>query len=99
MTDIVTRPHKRPAAARHMPQPHRPFNAWSSEDALDKHEIAELTPGTICQMTHNELVRVIQAAGLPLLRKDILGRLDLYNRESLEQMVFMARRCCRNQGY
>jgi hypothetical protein len=71
----------------------------SDEDALDKSLVAELSPTQISRMACSELVRAIQAAKMSLLCKDVSEHLELYDRETLERLVYLARRCCRNQGY
>ncbi len=99
MADALTQPHAHRPAVDDAPNRDRHFNWLPLEDALDKGAIAELSLIQISRMARDELIRVIRQSNLPLPRRDILGRLDGYDRETLEQMVFMARRCCRNQGY
>ena len=68
-------------------------------DHTDKATVASLSPPEISQMTCAALVRVIRSAGLPFVRSDIDGRLEGYDRPTLERLAYLARRCCRNQGY
>ena len=68
------------------------------EDALDKSDVAELSLLKISRMTCDELIRVIRAAQLPLLRPDADEQLEFQDRPTLERLVYLARRCCRNQG-
>ena len=66
----------------------------------DKSEIAELTGIEIGRMTCSELVGLIRAAELPAsLRPGLDRRLEFLDREQLSRLAFLARRCCRNQGY
>jgi len=65
----------------------------------DKASIATLTQDEISRMTCAELVRVIRGAGMPLMRTEIDKRLDCFDRTTLERLAYLARRCCRNQGY
>lgn len=69
-----------------------------SEEALDKSDVAELSSVQISRMTCDELVRVIRVAQLPLLRPDADEQLEFQDRPTLETLVYLARRCCRNQG-
>ena len=68
------------------------------EEALDKSDVAELSLLQISRMTCDELIRVIRAAQLPLLRPDVDEQLEFQDRPTLERLVYLARRCCRNQG-
>lgn len=64
-------------------------------EALDKSAIAELSAGLIDRMTCDELVRIIRAAEVPVLgRPDLYGRLPFYDRETLQRLAHVARRCC-----
>jgi hypothetical protein len=99
MSETLTRPDANRPGVEDTSQRHRPPNSSSDEDALDKIAIAEISPIQISQMTCNEMVRVIRAAKMPLLRKDVSEHLELYDRDTLERLVYLARRCCRNQGY
>lgn len=68
-------------------------------EALDQSDVAELSPVQISRMTRDELVRVIRAAQLPLVRPEIDEQLEFYDRPTLVRLVYLARRCCRNQGF
>lgn len=61
--------------------------------------IAKLTPPRVAKMSNSELARVIRAAHLALLRKGLSSHLEMYDRDTLERLVYAARRCCRNQGF
>ena len=63
---------------------------------LDKVAVAELTHDTISVMTTDELVAAIEAITLPSGRSFDLRMKD---RPTLERLVYLARRTCRNQGY
>lgn len=66
-------------------------------EALDQSDVAELSPVQISRMTCVELVRIIRVAQLPLVRPEIDEQLEFYDRPTLERLVYLARRCCRNQ--
>jgi hypothetical protein len=74
---------------------------WSMlGEALDKSAVAELSAETLNEMTCEELVRVIGAADLSTwLTRDRRPQLPRGDRDALLRMAFLARRCCRNQGY
>jgi hypothetical protein len=67
------------------PQPH-----------FDKVAVAHLTHDCISQMTADELVAAIETVTLPSGRNLDLRMKD---RPTLERLVYLARRTCRNQGY
>lgn len=66
-------------------------------DALNDATIAGLTSIGISLMTADQLVWVIRSARLPLLRSDTGENLQLHGRQTLERLVFLARRCCQNR--
>ena len=68
-------------------------------EALDKPMVAELSPLQISRMTCEELARAIRASGLPIIQTELSEHLEFYDRATLERLVYLARRCCRNQGY
>lgn len=71
-----------------------------SENGLDKSAVAELSDSAIDNMTCDELVRVIRAASLiDALHSNFDRRLPYYDRTTLRRMAYLARRCCRNQGF
>lgn len=72
------------------PGPHRGFT---------KPGVAELSIAEIRRMSTEELAAAIRAAQVPLLQETVIGRLKYYDRTTLEQLVFLARRTVRNQGY
>jgi hypothetical protein len=63
---------------------------------FDKTAVAQLTHEGISQMTADELVAAIQTITLPSGRSLDLRMKD---RPTLERLVYLARRTCRNQGY
>jgi hypothetical protein len=67
--------------------------------ALDKSVVAGIPYAAIAAMTREELVRVIEAADLPVLGPRASDRLPYLKRTILERLAHLARRCCRNQGY
>jgi hypothetical protein len=61
-----------------------------SEDA-----IAELTPGDIAQrLSISDLIEVIRSVEYPFVGKD---RLEFFDRDTLERVVHLVRRWCRNR--
>lgn len=68
-------------------------------DVRDKADVARLSPQEISGMTRQEMVQTIRAAQLPLVDRETAQRLMFCDRDTLERLVYLARRCCRNQGY
>ena len=68
-------------------------------EALDKPMIAALSPHQISEMTRDELVRLVEKTGLPITAMQCSVQLTCADRQTLERLVYLARRCCRNQGY
>jgi hypothetical protein len=66
---------------------------------VDKAAVAALGPVDIARLTRRELVAAIVAAELPLLQADPAERLRFLDRWTLERLVYLARHCCRNQGF
>lgn len=65
----------------------------------DEAIITGLTGVEIGQMTDGELARVIRAARLPLLSLGVDLHLELYDRQTLERLAYLARRCCQNRTF
>ena len=61
-----------------------------------KASVAELSAVQIADMPHNELVDAIRVVLVPSVDED---RLRFQERSTLLRLVYLARRCCRNQGY
>ena len=68
-------------------------------ERFDKADVARLLPSEISRMSSRELIRVLRGSELPLLEGGPGNCLRTLNRETLEALVYAARRCCRNQGY
>lgn len=66
-------------------------------EALDDATIADLSAMKISHMTDDELVRVIRAARMLQLTGASDEHLEYYDRITLERLVHLARRCCRNR--
>jgi hypothetical protein len=66
------------------------------QPCFDKVAVAQLTQEGISEMTADELVAAIQTITLPSGRSLDLRMKD---RATLERLVYLARRTCRNQGY
>ncbi|HTI52233.1 MAG TPA: hypothetical protein VL475_14820 [Planctomycetaceae bacterium] len=67
-------------------------------EMLDDAKIAALSRITIAQMNRDELLRVIRASRLPLLTTTSDEHLEFHDRNTLERLVYLARRCCRNRS-
>lgn len=61
--------------------------------------VAEMSMTDIHRLSNDKLVALILAAEVPLFRKDVNDHLPYYDRTTLEQLAFLARRTVRNQGY
>lgn len=66
------------------------------QSRFDKVAVAELTQDGISEMASDELIEAIQTITLPSGRSLDLRMKD---RLTLERLVYLARRTCRNQGY
>ena len=64
---------------------------------LDDERIAYLTDREIAHMSRDQLVDTIRAARLPVIRKGVNRTLPHYDRETLERLVFLTRRCCHDR--
>jgi hypothetical protein len=69
------------------------------DPGFDKPAVAGLAIGMISRMSREELIRVIHGADLPLINGRNRQRLRYLDRDSLQRLAQLARRCCRNQGY
>ena len=95
ITRGLDRLRNRDRQARH----HHPTPPESHPRAWDKSAVAALMASDIEHLSDAELVEAIRGSGLPVLRRETEGRLEFYGRPTLERLVWLARRCCRNQGY
>jgi hypothetical protein len=77
----------------------RPFGETVPDhaEALDDVTIADFSLIAISQMTRDELVRVVRASRLPLLTIARDEHLQFHDRQTLERLVHLARRCCHNR--
>jgi hypothetical protein len=66
-------------------------------ETLDHVMIAELPSYQLKRMTRKELIRVVQASGLLSQLPGIETHLEFFDRQRLEQMACLARRCCQHQ--
>jgi hypothetical protein len=64
---------------------------------LDDATIADLSAVEISQMIGDELARVIRAARFLQMTCASEEHLEYYDRQTLERLVYLARRCCRNR--
>jgi hypothetical protein len=68
-----------------------------TDDAYTKASVAELSRDRITRMSSGELARAIR--DVSVLQFCDENRLDYLDRGTLERLVYLARQCCRNQGY
>ncbi|MBT6493126.1 MAG: hypothetical protein HOL01_01115 [Planctomycetaceae bacterium] len=68
-------------------------------DALDNVMIAALSARQISEMTRAELIRVVERTCLPQTAAQCKAHLAFAERPTLERLVYLARRYCRNLGY
>ena len=87
------RPRVRARSDSPSARPGPTYPRWS------KGSVANLSAERIQNMTHAELVQAILTTSAYQLPNDVSARLTLMNRETLERLAFLARKCCRNQGY
>lgn len=76
-------------------KPQKAVTMTSPTCAFDEDTIAELTPGDISQrLSLSELIEVIRSVEYPFAGKD---RLEFFDRDTLERVVHLVRRWCRNR--
>ncbi len=75
------------------------LSGMESDDDADKYFVANLTCNRISTMSCEELAEVVQISGLNVMRGDVSEHLRGYDRPTLQRLAYLARRCCRNQGY
>lgn len=77
--------------------------ATSTRRRYHKSEIASLSMHEIADLSREELIAVVRSVPVAFVRTQDAGRLtdrlEFLNRKTLERLAFIARRCCRNQGY
>lgn len=66
---------------------------------FSKRAVAQLSCEEVARLATPDLLEVLEAADLPLLHSYDPERLAHYDRPTLERLVYMARHCCRNQGF
>jgi hypothetical protein len=94
---IDAAPQRSPQAERRQAKPR--VSEHHEPDALDKPAVAELSNEAIEEMTPEELRRLIAASEHPWAGQRLERRLAFCDRDMLVRLAFLARRCCRNQGY
>ncbi len=67
--------------------------------AYTKEQVASLTQDVISEMNCADLIDAIKSTELPLLTEDKIARLSFQDRDTLERLLYLARKCVRNQGY
>ncbi|HUG93712.1 MAG TPA: hypothetical protein VML55_22975 [Planctomycetaceae bacterium] len=68
-----------------------------SPDGFTKARVAELSSGRITAMSTADMARAVR--DVSVLQFCDPSRLEFLDRPTLERLVFLARQCCRNQGY
>lgn len=81
------------SAAR--PRRHKTSSRSPSAGSDNNSLIARLSEREIAAMSEQELCEIVAGARLAFLQDET--RLNLKDRETLERLVFLARRCCRNK--
>ncbi len=64
-----------------------------------KADVAKLRAEQISRLSREELIDAIRTAQMPKVGPEMEERLPYCDNEILRRMVFLARHCCRNQGY
>ena len=68
-------------------------------DDFDRAAVAALSDRDVLEMGDDELIWTIQATRLPFADSALCTRLKQLDRPTLEKLLYLARRCCRNLGY
>ena len=66
---------------------------------IEKSDVAELRDDEIAELCDADMIAAICAAHLPCLNEQSENRLKFYDHRMLQRLVYLARQCCRNQGY
>jgi hypothetical protein len=69
----------------------------ATDDIYTKASVAELSRDRITRMSCGELARAIRDVSALQFCNE--SRLDYLDRSTLERLLYLARQCCRNQGY
>ncbi len=80
-------------------QPGGSFTEITNASEFDKGMVAACTRAQIDAMDSPTLVRLIRAAQMPFLDPEVDRHLPMRDRATLRRLAYIARRCCRNQGY
>ena len=72
------------------------FKEDLADFALTKNEVADLSAEGVSEMLDEELIAAIQTVADQVSPG---RRFEYMDRRTLEVMTFLARRCCRNEGY
>ncbi len=65
---------------------------------LDKADVAALSVEQIRTMSRSRMMQAVRATALPAFVR-LLENLRIWDAVALRNLVYQARRCCRNQGY
>jgi hypothetical protein len=63
---------------------------------FDKESVADLSLCEIETMSRDDLLNAIRVVVMPFVEDD---RLEFQERTTLLRLLYLARQCCRNQGY
>jgi len=78
---------------------HQPTEVGIAGEPFEKWNVAVLSCDQIDRMDRRELIVVIRAAKMPLIRPDMDDRLEFCDSDMLRRLAYLGRRSCRNQGY
>lgn len=68
-----------------------------STTASNVRRIAELRDEQIAEMNRDEIVECLSRLRPPFLERRVFRRLEFFDGTTLQRILFLCRRCCRNQ--
>lgn len=74
--------------------PHTP-----SGITFDKPSVAALSREDILAMSQRDLVEAVRGSELPTLNAESMAHVEFLEPDALRRLLFLARECCRHQGY
>lgn len=84
---------------RTSPTRHSADDRFESSRPWKKAEIAELSASDVSELSADDLKDVVRMVNTSLPQPLIERRIAGLDRPALERLAFLARRCCRSQGY
>lgn len=98
--------HRAPRSSERKAAMSEPKGIFAIEEApgnvpnpLDKPTVAAFSTTQIRDMSRQDMIRAIRACRLPGVGERLGQHLKYYDRSTLQRLLYLARRCCRNQGY